>query len=49
MASTQPQHRFGRLRKDALNVIGAVVLSMAFMGPCQPIPTTWYPTLCLYG
>jgi beta-glucosidase-like glycosyl hydrolase len=26
MARTQPQHRLGRLRKDALNVIGAIYL-----------------------
>jgi len=37
MARTQQQHRFGRLRKDALNVIGAVVLSMAFMGPATSV------------
>lgn len=37
MARTQPQHRLGRLRKDALNVIGAVVLSMAFMGPATSV------------
>ena len=37
MATTQPQHRFGRLRKDAITVIGAVVLSMAFMGPATSV------------
>ena len=26
MARTQPQHRLGRLRKDALHVIGAIYL-----------------------
>ncbi len=37
MALTQPQHRFGRLRKDAINVIGAVALAMAFMGPATSV------------
>jgi amino acid transporter len=37
MARTPTQHRFGHLRKDALSVIGAVVLSMAFMGPATSV------------
>ena len=37
MATTQPQHRLGRLHKDAITVIGAVVLSMAFMGPATSV------------
>lgn len=37
MAQTQPQNKFGRLRKDAINVIGAVVLAMAFMGPATSV------------
>src|SRR5215469_6324017 len=37
MAQTQPQNKFGRLRKDAINVIGAVALAMAFMGPATSV------------
>jgi amino acid transporter len=37
MATTQPQNRFGRLRKDAITVIGAVALAMAFMGPATSV------------
>jgi len=37
MAVSQQQHRFGRLRRDAINVIGAVALAMAFMGPATSV------------
>jgi amino acid transporter len=37
MASSQQQGRFGRLRKDAISVIGAVALAMAFMGPATSV------------
>lgn len=37
MALTQQQSKFGRLRKDALSVIGAVALAMAFMGPATSV------------
>lgn len=37
MADNQQQNRFGRLRKDAINVIGAVALAMAFMGPATSV------------
>ncbi len=37
MASSQQQGKFGRLRKDAISVIGAVALAMAFMGPATSV------------
>src|ERR1700730_3954470 len=37
MALPQQQNRFGRLRKDAISVIGAVALAMAFMGPATSV------------
>jgi amino acid transporter len=37
MASSQQQSRVGRLRKDAISVIGAVALAMAFMGPATSV------------
>jgi amino acid transporter len=37
MELPQQQNRFGRLRKDAISVIGAVALAMAFMGPATSV------------
>ncbi|HVB62799.1 MAG TPA: APC family permease [Ktedonobacteraceae bacterium] len=37
MALPQQQNRSGRLRKDAISVIGAVALAMAFMGPATSV------------
>jgi amino acid transporter len=36
-AETREQPRFGRLRSDAIGVLGAVVISMAFMGPATAV------------
>lgn len=33
----EPSGRFGRLRGDAIGVVGAVVISMAFMGPATAV------------
>ncbi len=37
MAISQQRNRMGRLRKDAISVLGAVALSMAFMGPATSV------------
>lgn len=37
MALTQQQNGFGRLRRNAISVIGAVALAMAFMGPATSV------------
>lgn len=37
MAASQQQGRFGHLRRDAINVLGAVALAMAFMGPATSV------------
>ena len=37
MEKTQQRNGKGRLRKDAISVIGAVALSMAFMGPATSV------------
>ncbi len=37
MALTPQQNKTGRLRKDAISVIGAVALAMAFMGPATSV------------
>jgi amino acid transporter len=37
MALTQQNNKSGRLRKDAISVIGAVALAMAFMGPATSV------------
>ncbi len=37
MALQQRTGRFGRLRRDAISVLGAVVLAMAFMGPATSV------------
>ena len=37
MALSQQTGGFGRLRKNAINVIGAVALAMAFMGPATSV------------
>ncbi len=37
MALTQQQNEFGRLRRNAISVIGAVALAMAFMGPATSV------------
>lgn len=37
MELPQQPSRFGRLRKDAISVIGAVALAMAFMGPATSV------------
>ena len=36
-AQQKPQSGYGHLRKDALTVLGAVALSMAFMGPATSV------------
>ncbi|HEY4387360.1 MAG TPA: hypothetical protein VGN34_23135, partial [Ktedonobacteraceae bacterium] len=48
MALTR-ENKDGRLRKNAINVIGAVALAMAFMGPATSVFFNTAPTAAAAG